>query len=52
MTEPLLAMMSQFGIEEGKGITMAKSETVVEAAGRCAVDASLSGTFELLIFTF
>ena len=45
MTEPLLSMMSQYGIEEGKGITMAKSETLVEAVGRCAVDTSLSGTF-------
>lgn len=43
MTKPLLAMMSQMGIEEGKGITFAKAETCVEAVGRCAVDKSLSG---------
>ena len=43
MTEPLLATMSTMGIAEGKGITMAKSETCVEAVGRCAVDSSTSG---------
>jgi 5'-hydroxyaverantin dehydrogenase len=43
MTAPLLAVMEGMGIQGGKGITFAKSETCAQAVGRCAVDETLHG---------
>jgi 5'-hydroxyaverantin dehydrogenase len=43
MTAPLLKVMEGMGIQDGKGITFAKSETCAQAVGRCAIDESLHG---------
>ena len=43
MTAPVLKLMEGMGIQEGKGITFAKSETCAQAVARCTVDESLHG---------
>lgn len=43
MTAPILAMLDQFGIKEGQGITFASEETVAQAVVKCVGDTSISG---------
>jgi 5'-hydroxyaverantin dehydrogenase len=47
MTAALRDRLEAQGIEDGKGMTFAPIEFVVEAAGRCAVDENLEGQFRL-----
>lgn len=51
MTAAISDMLEAQGIEDGKGVTFAPIEFVVEAAGRCAVDENLEGMFRLEPFT-
>ncbi|KAJ8099535.1 hypothetical protein POJ06DRAFT_253848 [Lipomyces tetrasporus] len=43
MLAPILDKMKEYGIEEGKGITFAKPETLTSAVARIAIDESISG---------
>lgn len=51
MTAAIRDMLEAQGIEDGKGVTFAPIEFLVEAAGRCAVDENLDGMFRHQYFT-
>ena len=50
MTAPILKLLEQAGIQEGKGITFASPQVVVDAAVKCIADTAVSG--KCFVFQF
>ncbi|KAF2099148.1 hypothetical protein NA57DRAFT_56769 [Rhizodiscina lignyota] len=44
MTAPILAKLSEYGIEEGKGISFVEHDVLTQAVAKIAVDESISGS--------